>query len=243
MNSIKIAIISDIHSNIIALESFLNFIKNNFQADHILNLGDFVQIGPNPKEVVEIVLNDERFINILGNNELILFREESKTLSKAENVHVEWTKKQIDEDLLEKIRKLPTFRYLKFQNNEVYMSHSRKYNEDLSNLMDYPLLYQNKTINDFIEDYPTTSNIILFGHTHLPLYLNWKHKIFLNPASLGCPGKEKKYSFITLEIDKDCLNIKFHSIKYDISKIIQSFKEKNVPHMKALLKSFYGIKI
>ena len=51
----KIAIISDIHANIYALNRFLQYIDENFSADVILNLGDAVSIGPHPKEVVSLM--------------------------------------------------------------------------------------------------------------------------------------------------------------------------------------------
>ena len=60
----EIAIISDIHFNKYALNVFLNYIEKQ-KINIILNLGDFVQIGPNPYEVSNIILNDKRFINIL----------------------------------------------------------------------------------------------------------------------------------------------------------------------------------
>jgi len=68
----KIAVISDIHANKYALAQFLHYIDKNFPVDKILNLGDFLHIGPHPKEVTEIVLNDKRFVNIVGNNEMIV---------------------------------------------------------------------------------------------------------------------------------------------------------------------------
>ena len=62
-NLTKLAVISDIHANKYALESFLHYNEENFQADKILNLGDFVAIGPHPKEVVQAIFNDKRFEN------------------------------------------------------------------------------------------------------------------------------------------------------------------------------------
>ena len=68
----KLAIIADIHANKYALDSFLKYNEENFKADKILNLGDFVSIGPHPKEVAQTIFNDERFENIIGNNEMIV---------------------------------------------------------------------------------------------------------------------------------------------------------------------------
>lgn len=87
----KVAIVSDIHANKYALNVFLEFI-NKQNIDIILNLGDFVQIGPNPYEVSSIVVNDKRFINILGNNETSLF-DTNSDMDNEEMSHRIWTKK------------------------------------------------------------------------------------------------------------------------------------------------------
>lgn len=47
----RIALVSDIHSNIYALDTFMNYIDKECKVSQILNMGDFIQIGPNPTEV------------------------------------------------------------------------------------------------------------------------------------------------------------------------------------------------
>ena len=64
-----------------------------------MNLGDFVQIGPNPAEVTKTILNDSRFINILGNNETSLFNI-SENNNKVKRIkHRRWTKEQIKKSI------------------------------------------------------------------------------------------------------------------------------------------------
>lgn len=87
----KIAIVADIHANKYALCKFLKYIDNE-DIKCILNIGDFVQIGPNPYEVSFKVLNDIRFVNILGNNETSLF-EIDETNPNDEIAHRLWTRK------------------------------------------------------------------------------------------------------------------------------------------------------
>lgn len=86
----RIAVVSDIHANKYALNAFLEYI-NKEKINTILNLGDFVQIGPNPAEATKTILNDSRFINILGNNETSLFNI-SENNNSEEIKHRRWTK-------------------------------------------------------------------------------------------------------------------------------------------------------
>ena len=61
----RIAVISDVHANLPALEAVLEDIHRH-SIDTILNLGDFVGYGPFPNEVVKRLAKPE-IRNILGN--------------------------------------------------------------------------------------------------------------------------------------------------------------------------------
>ncbi len=60
----KIAVVADIHANKYALDIFFKYI-NNENIKCVLNLGDFVQIGPNPYEVSTKVIDDEIYWEIM----------------------------------------------------------------------------------------------------------------------------------------------------------------------------------
>ena len=53
----KIAVFSDVHGNYEALKSIIEDIKiNNY--DEIICLGDVVGLGPNPKECLDLIRNN-----------------------------------------------------------------------------------------------------------------------------------------------------------------------------------------
>ena len=63
----RIALISDIHANILALESVMKAIKKH-TPDMILSLGDQVNLGPCPRETLEL-LKSENVTCLHGNHE------------------------------------------------------------------------------------------------------------------------------------------------------------------------------
>lgn len=227
----KIAIVADIHANKYALYKFLKYIdEENIKC--VLNIGDFVQIGPNPYEVSTKVLNDIRFINILGNNETSLFEINEANLSE-ENLHRIWTKKQMKENF-EKIKLLPKIKTLTKNNVKILMIHSRK--DDIKGM---PLIYTNN-MDSFVKDYEEFKvDIVLFGHTHEKLYIEHNSKIFINPGSIGC-SKNGTIDFAILKLD-DAQNIKcnFESLKYDKTKLIKDYYDNNVPDKEFLLETFF----
>lgn len=227
----KIAIVADIHANKYALNKFLKYIDNK-DINCILNIGDFVQIGPNPYEVSNIILNDIRFVNILGNNETSLL-EIDEAESNDEIEHRLWTREQMKENF-EKLKLIPKTKIITRNNIKILMIHSRK-----NDIKGMPLIYT-EDIDSFVKDYDEFgTDIVLFGHTHEKLYIEHNGKIFINPGSLGC-SKNGTVDFAILELnDNKNLNCDFKSIEYDKTELIKDYYKNNVPDKEFLLKTFY----
>ena len=229
----KIAIVADIHANKYALDEFLEYI-NQEKINAILNLGDFVQIGPNPLEVCDVILNDNRFINILGNNEISLFNINKEEQSN-ENNHRVWTKKQIKKNIM-KIQKISRERIIKIDGINILMLHSRK-----NNIKGMPLIYT-ENIDGFVNDYKNYDvDIVLFGHTHEKLYIEHDNRLFINPGSLGC-SKNGTVDFAILEISSNALkSCTFKSLEYNNSNLIKDYNDNLVPDREFLMKTFHKI--
>jgi putative phosphoesterase len=234
----KLAIIADIHANKYALESFLQYNEEYFQAEKILNLGDFISIGPHPKEVVQIIFNDKRFENIIGNNEMIMLGKRKEEWRRPSMPHHEWIANQLGRKILEKIEKTPTLKYLEVNGKKLLMLHSHFYDTPNRSFLDNLLIYQGKSLEEFVKDYPEDVDIILVGHSHLQLYINWKDKKIINPGSISITWKPRA-SFCLLEIDDDHFNINFKNIRYDYSKLKQDYNNNKVVAKDFLIKYFY----
>lgn len=227
----KIAIVSDIHANKYALNVFLDYVEKE-NINTILNLGDFVQIGPNPYEVSNIILNDSRFINILGNNETSLFESEDKIKNEEIN-HRIWTKEQLKENY-KKIKKIPTNRIVEIEKMKILLIHSRK-----DNIKGMPKIYSNN-IEEFAKDYEEfNSNIVLFGHTHEKMLIEYNNKMFINPGSLGC-SRAKKVDFAVLKLDNGkIISCNFKSLTYDKNKLLLEFEKQNIPDKNFIITTFF----
>ncbi|MFW9897465.1 MAG: metallophosphoesterase family protein [Candidatus Thorarchaeota archaeon] len=237
-NTRRLAIISDIHANKYALDSFLQYNEDHFQADKILNLGDFTSIGPHPKEVAQIIFNDKRFENIIGNNELIVLGKRKDEWMREKMIHHEWIASHIGKDLLEQIEKTPTSRTLDINEKKILMLHSHFYDTPGRTMQDNLLIYQGKTLEEFFADYPEDVDIILVGHSHLQLYLTLKGRRIINPGSISITWKPIT-SFCLMELDDTQINIEFKNITYDYSKLKEDYQKNGVVAKDFLIKYFY----
>ena len=75
MNSKTYALITDIHSNSVALKKGLEIINTRDDIDKIVFLGDYFSLGPEPKEILDILKLETESIMIRGNHERYLLEK------------------------------------------------------------------------------------------------------------------------------------------------------------------------
>lgn len=89
----KRAILSDIHSNLDALQAVLKDIEQQ-QADAVYCLGDVVGYGPNPRECIDLVMTMDHCV--LGNHDQGALFDPEGFSSGAERA-IFWTRQQLEE--------------------------------------------------------------------------------------------------------------------------------------------------
>ena len=183
----RVAVISDIHANIHALEVFMKYLNARPEIELVLNLGDFLQLGPNPAEVFDLLVEDKRFINILGNNEIELIEPIDKNEDAERVKHILWTKEKIGQDRLEKLRNIPKSKMVNLYGKKVMMVH---------------------TVTEQYIDIKQLEKCeyVLMGHTHQQaLGSYWKERRVMNPGSIGFTPKGI-VNFAVIEIGGGLIN-------------------------------------
>ncbi len=154
----NVGVISDIHGDIHALESALNRLDRIHQVDHILCAGDLVGRGPRPNEVVTLI-RERGIPTVRGNHD-----ELSYSLSPENRAF---------------LRALPLDWKGNFGGISVYMCHGKPGN----NLWG---LYRDH-ISDTLLNMMLSSlgvEVLVTGHTHVPLYARVKSGCVVNAGSL-----------------------------------------------------------
>lgn len=75
----RVAIIIDIHGNLEALEAILKDIKTQ-AVDEMICLGDSIDIGPNSKECIDLLI-ENNIKSVLGDHEICLLKGTDFSLS------------------------------------------------------------------------------------------------------------------------------------------------------------------
>lgn len=152
----KIAIISDLHSNMEALQACLNKARA-LQVEQYVCLGDIVGYGPDPAATLDIVMSLPNVVVIRGNHEEALFSNYSKGLRQHIQQTVSWTKKQLSEEQLNYLQALP-YEQIVLGMTMVHASADRP--------KKWPYVYNTELASQCMN--AATTNLTFIGHTHQP---------------------------------------------------------------------------
>jgi len=102
----KIAIISDLHSNIEALQACLDRAQS-LNVEQYVCLGDIVGYGPDPATTLEMLRTLPDVVVIRGNHEEALFGTYYRGLRQHIRQTIDWTKQQLSDSQLQYLQALP----------------------------------------------------------------------------------------------------------------------------------------
>jgi predicted phosphodiesterase len=231
------AIISDIHSNLEALTTVLEDIKNR-GIETIYCLGDVIGYGPNPKECLDLVIERTKWC-VLGNHDYGVFYEPTNFNYAAEQASF-WTR-----DVLEKEEKKHSHdKYWNFMGNLPMRKTVKAKIGPTTSIIEFIHASPRRPINEYIfpDDVYTNpvkvrglfdliKHICFIGHTHLPgvfldepdFYLPEElgdaypiiegEKAIVNVGSVGQPrDKDNRASYVYLDGNK----VHFVRLEYDV---------------------------
>jgi putative phosphoesterase len=198
----RVAVITDIHANLLALQAALDRIEE-LRVDAIYCGGDLVGYGPDPSEVCALV--EQRSIpTIYGNYDYAIGRdltdcgcayltEHDRELGRQS---VAWTLAHTERHAKEFMRELPFDLRFALGALRVRLVHGspRKVNE---------YLFEDKPARTFERIAAGSEcDVLVFGHTHKPWIHSYGDVLFVNCGSVGKPKDgDQRAAFALLDLD------------------------------------------
>lgn len=224
----KIAVLGDIHSNHIALETCIRHAMDQ-GVDEFLFLGDYISDCPYPNKTMKVVYEMEekyccRFIR--GNREDYMLNhrkhpEERWTYSSASG-NLLYTYENLTErdlDFYERIdiqgiyekEGYPSFRYCHgslTSSNEL-------------------LLPENENLDKIMSDLDV--NLLISGHTHIQETVRFGNKRLIHPGSVGLPWYyEGKTQYMILHGTQKGWEEEFFQLTYDVDRVKKEFETSGI---------------
>lgn len=218
----KIAIISDIHSNLEALQGVLKDIER-WKVDKTLCCGDIIGYGANPNEVVEIV-KEKHIPCVLGNHDFSAVRLESlEKFNPYAQKALRWTHDHTKDENLGFLSQLPRMYKDKFDNAKVVLIHGSPIDE----LFDYVYpITSDEVLKSFLQK--AKADILILGHTHIPFIRRIGVDLVINPGSVGQPRDGVLTASYTL-IDTEVRSAGIYRVNYDIDSAARKIVEAGLP--------------
>lgn len=215
----KIAFISDIHSNLPALEATFEKIKS-LGINKVYCLGDIIGYHTFTNEVINL-LKDNKVISIKGNHDLSI-TEEAFNRSKDSDFVLYWNFDALTKDNLSYIKNLPETLDIKVEDVVIKLVHGSP-----NSITEY-IREGSPEVDRYISE--MTTDILMCGHTHLPYIAKRDGKFLLNTGSVGKPkfGKPEA-SFIIITVNGNIIEPEIVSVPYNIKKMTEHLSQNNFP--------------
>lgn len=237
----RIAIFSDIHGNEQALKAILDDIKNN-NIDKTYCLGDVIAIGPNSRECLDIII-ENNIKMVLGNHELYYLKgtQIDYEMGEGEKAHQRWVREQLDDKHKDFLNSCQLKIEEKIANKKICYQHFLL-NEDKDDI--YPFddfkIVHDGSINNKVN--LLNFDITFIGHEHKAFEIDNGNKKLIDVGSSGCSKNENTcYTILTFEDNK--FDIKKKNIVYNRKEFENIFKIINYPEKEIINKIFFGVNL
>ena len=231
----QIAIISDIHGNLPALEAVINEIERR-NINRIFCIGDIIGKGPSPDIVIDVCRKYCEKI-IKGNHEELICSEITFGNEIFEKIK-QWNKNKIGNERYEYLKSLDYSINFKISGKSIRLFHASQIGvcnrvRKNDNFEKHLLMFENTEFTGFLE----SPNIVGYGDIHSSFIEIIKDKILFNVGSVGNPlGLDTRASFgiISGIFDSNIeekLELDIVKIDYDKNKAIYDTKECDLPEI------------
>jgi putative phosphoesterase len=212
----KIVIIADLHGNYEALRS----IPESF--DELWVLGDLVNYGPDPAQVVDFVRSHSTVV-VRGNHDHSIGYDVDPRCTVRYQKMAEMTRRYTDSVLNKEqkqyLRQLPLKLDVKRQDTSFYLCHAKPSD---------PLYgYCPEQSDEWVDELDhIKGDVLLVGHTHTPFIRRISNRVVLNPGSLGQPKTGNPDACYAVWDDGD---FQLKSFPYDVEKTAGKLKALRFP--------------
>lgn len=213
----QIGVISDLHSNIVALDAVLRELEEE-GTEQILCAGDLVGYYPFPDETVSRI-RDVGAVCVLGNHDFGLITDTPHEFNRMAKRALDWNRRNLSEENLVYLEGIPETRRLTIDDLDVFIAHGSP---------NHPIeeyIWEEDIDDEFLGlSFETVPDVLVLGHTHRPFVKIIGETVCLNPGSVGQPRDgDPRASFAV--IDTESYEVELRRVEYEIDWVAKETEE------------------
>ncbi len=226
----RIAILSDIHGNLLALDACLADLESQGGADAVVVAGDLCLDGPKPKKVLQRL--DEIGATCLRGNSDRYLSEESpgEKFDAAEMAQIAWARREIGERWISWLKDLPFAIRIGDDDNQLLVVHANPKSDNEHIWPDSGDDVLQRLIGD------EKAATIAFGHLHIPFARVWRGKLLANVSSAGLPKDgDPRAGYAIVTERSGGWQVKHRRVAFDVKKVATQLADCGIPESAELI--------
>ena len=233
----RIAVLSDIHGNLHALNRCLDDLAERGGADVIVAAGDLCLDGPKPRGVCKR-LQTLGAVCVRGNTDRMIGSADVTVLDRDDARAVTWARKRLGREWTIWLDQLPASAQFGEGERGLLVCHANPKNDD-EHVWPDAADAQLERLYDGVRQ-----RTIAFGHLHLPYVRTWRDRMLVNVASAGLPkdgDPRAHYAIFTQRADG--WEVQSRRVAFDVKKVARQLKRCGIPdaaeHVRTLRRHRY----
>jgi putative phosphoesterase len=228
---VKIAILSDIHSNIVALEAVLEDLSQVGGADQIVVPGDMFAYGPAPRQTLEKLHDLPNAHFLMGNTDRYLLQGDYPAIFSGDGwrhklmLSFEWTAQQLGAEGLCFLEGLPLCQVIQAGSHDLLAVHgSPRSDEEGLSLETADAALHGVSLGPQVA-------VLVCGHTHIPMNYVLNGMRVVNAGSVGIPfdGIPRACYALISDLSTGSARAELRRVIYDVEAAVAQYYDRQHP--------------
>lgn len=227
----RIAILSDIHGNQLALEAVLMDLQQQSPIDQIVIAGDLCLNGPRPREVLETIQSLNCPV-IQGNVDVDVVEQTGK--SERKRGIISWTREQVGPHGIDYLASLPfSYQIENPAGSALLVVHANPLNQDDAIFPDSP----DKELERLLSPLDGEFGVMAFGHLHIAYTRFWRGLLLVDTGSCGLPRDgDTRAAYAILTWQENVWQVEHRRVSYNVKEVVKQLKTCGMPNVEKRIK-------
>jgi predicted phosphodiesterase len=222
---VRIALLSDLHGNAVALEAILADVAAAGGVDRIIAAGDLCMDGPRPKRVLKR-LRDIGASVVRGNTDRMIAIEDITGYPDDERDAIMWQRGALGQEWVAWLGAAPLSLTIGEGPTGLFVSHATPQRDDEHVWPDAPDEQLERISSGIVQ------KTMAFGHLHVPYVRLWRDRMFVNVASAGLPKDGDPRAHYALFVQQsDGWSVRSRRVAFDVDRVERQLRKSGMPDM------------
>jgi predicted phosphodiesterase len=222
---VRVAILSDIHGNAVALEACLADLAVAGGADRIVAAGDLCMDGPRPRKVLRRLKEAGAHV-IRGNTDRMIALDDPAAYEAEDREAIIWQRGALGQDWVAWLGAAPMTVAIGDDAAGLLIAHATPKRDD-EHIWPDASDAQLEALTDGVRQHT-----MAFGHLHVPYVRMWRDRMFVNVASAGLPKDgDARAHYAILTQQSGGWSVRSRRVAFDVDKVERQIRKSGMPNV------------